>query len=65
MTGVVITMTALCVAVWYGEAMSPKEAPCKAVNYIIADSEERQYVTPAELNILVEAAVAAESAYLL
>lgn len=49
-TGVVITITFLCVAVWYGEAMSPKEAPCKAVNYIIADSEERQYVTPAELN---------------
>lgn len=49
-SGVVIATAFLCTAVWYGEAMLPKEAPCKAVNYIIADSEERQYVTPAELN---------------
>ena len=49
-TGIVLTMAFLCAAVWFGETMLPKDKPCKAVNYIIADSDERAYVTPAELN---------------
>ena len=49
-SGIVIASAFLCAAVWCGETMLPKDAPCKAVHYIIADSEERMYVTPAELN---------------
>lgn len=48
-TGIVIATAFLCSAVWWGDAMTPKDIPCKAVNYEIADSEERAYVTPAEL----------------
>ena len=53
--GIVIALALLVTAVVYGYRSRPTDAPCKAIEYVIEDSEDRMYLTENELSALLRA----------
>lgn len=41
-------------AVCWGYRMRPSDAPCSSITYVIEDEDERLYVTPRELDLLLQ-----------
>lgn len=52
--GVVIVSAMMIAAVWMGYRMRPTDVPCKALEYIVADRAQRMYLTPQELDQLLQ-----------
>ena len=53
--GVSLTMVILLTATVWGYRMRPADEPCRSLTYIIEDIDERQYVTPGDLNAILMA----------
>ena len=53
--GVGLTVVILLTATVWGYRMRPADEPCRSLTYIIEDIDERQYVTPGDLNAILMA----------
>lgn len=53
--GVGLTVVILLTATVWGYRMRPTDEPCRSLTYIIEDIDERQYVTPGDLNAILMA----------
>lgn len=53
--GVSLTVAILLAATIWGYKMRPTDEPCLSLSYSIEDFEERQYVTPGDLNAILMA----------
>ena len=53
--GVSLTVVILLTATVWGYRMRPADEPCRSLTYIIEDIDERQYVTPGDLNAILMA----------
>ena len=53
--GVSLTVVILLTATVWGYRMRPTDEPCRSLTYIIEDIDERQYVTPGDLNAILMA----------
>lgn len=53
--GVSLTVAILLTATVWGYRMRPADEPCRSLSYDIEDIDERQYVTPGDLNAILMA----------
>lgn len=53
--GVSLTVAILLTATIWGYRMRPTDEPCRSLTYNIEDLDERQYVTPGDLNAILMA----------
>ena len=54
--GVAVVAAMLVAALIWGKQETPNTAVCRSIEYTIADEDERQYVSPRELNIVLDQA---------